>query len=364
MKHLELLKLVNDNKEIVDKAYREGRIESVNSELIDSTLFVKISGSYKLNKNYLNFVDAVLQRVDYSIIFGDYEKEYKELVKNKNRFLENQNEHYKTQIMNLVETLFFKFLNRDREIQILLLRVENDTSLDIDILIQNANDILEKIDELIEANTKIGKLFRIDLKGIDSELDELLSSISVDILKYIQNIDTYIKQISLFIIQTKNRRIQNKKITKLANLILEEKTVSLDEYLLIHKKHLHHTITKNQRNRIVTYASDRDMYKISKAVKVVLDGFEVKKQIKTSTIKPQAKQKLDIINIENILQDLSEGGCEDIFVFIHNHKELEMHSDYKLKEEAFKLFLQITTHEKLSFTNEFNEFGIKVAKWE
>ena len=364
MKHLELLKLVNDNKEVIDKAYREGRLDSVKEELSDSTLFVKISSVYKLNKNYLNFVDSVLQRVDYSIIFGDYEKEYKELVKNKNRFLENNNEHYKTQLIELIESLFFKFLNRDREIQVLLLRVENDTSLDIDILIQNANDILEKIDELIEANTKIGKLFRTDLKNIDDEIDILLSSISVDILKYIQNIDTYIKQISLFLIQTKNRRLQNKKLTKLANQILEEKTLELDDYLDLHKKHLFHTIAKNQRNKIVTYPSDRDIYKLNKAVKVVLDGFEVKKKIKTSLIKPQQKQKLDIINIDNIIKDLSDTTCDDIFIFIHNHKELHMYQDFKLKEEAFKLYLQITTHEKLHFIDEFNEFGIKVAKWE
>lgn len=363
MKHLELIKLVNDNKDLIDKTYREGKVDSVKEELIDSTLFIKISGQYKLNKNYLNFVDSVLQRVDYSIIFGDYEKEYKELVKNKNRYLENKNEHYRSQILNLVETLFFKFLNRDREIQILLLRVENDTSLDIDILIQHANDILEKIDELIEANTKIGQLFRSDLKGIDDELDELLSSISVDVLKYIENIDAYIKQISLFLIQTKNRRMQNKKLSKLSNLILDEKTQALDEYLHLHKKNLFHTVMRNQRNRLVTYPSDRDVYKISKAVKVVLDGFEVKKSIKTSTIKPQQKQKLDIINIENILGDLNESRCDDIFVYIMNHNELSMYEDFKLKEEAFKLFLQITTHEKLSFTSQFNEFGIKVAKW-
>ena len=120
---------------------------------------------------------------------------------------------------------------------------------------------------------------------------------------------------------------------------------------------------RNQRNRLVTYPSDRDVYKISKAVKVVLDGFEVKKSIKTSTIKPQQKQKLDIINIENILGDLNESRCDDIFVYIMNHNELSMYEDFKLKEEAFKLFLQITTHEKLSFTSQFNEFGIKVAKW-
>ncbi len=364
MKHLELLKLVNDNRDVIDKAYRDGRIDSVKEELSESTLFVKISSTYKLNKNYLNFVDSVLQRVDYSIIFGDYTKEYKELVKNKNRFLENKNQHYKTQIIELIENLFFKFLNRDREIQVLLLRVENDTSLDIDILIQNANDILEKIDELIEANTKIGQLFRVDLKDLDDEIDALLSSISVDILRYIQNIDAYIKQISLFLIQTKNRRLQNKKLTKLANLILEEKTSTLDEYLELHKKHLFHTIAKNQRNKVVTYPSDRDIYKLNKAVKILLDGFEVKKKIKTSLMKPQQTQKLDIINIDNILKDLDDTGCGDIFMFIHSHKELENYQDFRLKEEAFKLYLQVTTHEKLSFTNEFNDFGIKVAKWE
>ena len=364
MKHLELLKLVHDNKELIDKAYRDGRIDSVKEELSDSSLFVKISGTYKLNKNYLNFVDSVLQRVDYSIIFGDYEKEYKELVKNKNRFLENKNEHYKNQLIELIESLFFKFLNRDREIQVLLLRVENDTSLDIDILIQNANDILEKIDELIEANTKIGELFREDLRGIDAQLDTLLSSISVDILRYIQNIDAYIKQISAFLIQTKNRRLQNKKLSKLANQILDEKTQELDEYLMLHKKHLYHTIARNQRHRVVTYPSDRDIYKINKAVKVILDGFEVKKKIKSSTIKPQKIQKLDIINIENILKDLDKSSCDDIFVYIHNHNELAIYEGLKLKEEAFKLYLQITTHEKLHFQDEFNEFGIKVAKWE
>ncbi|MBN2896923.1 MAG: hypothetical protein JXK05_13645, partial [Campylobacterales bacterium] len=76
MRHSELLKLLYAHKESIDRAYREGSLEHVSSELIESTLFVKINQRYKLNKNYINFADSVLQRVDYSIIFGNYEHEY------------------------------------------------------------------------------------------------------------------------------------------------------------------------------------------------------------------------------------------------------------------------------------------------
>ena len=363
MKHIDLVKLVYENRELIDKAYKQDVVENVSEELVESTLFVKISGSYKLNKNYLNFVNSVLQRVDYSIIFGDYEKEYKELVKNKNRYIESNNEYYKNQIINLIETLYFKFFNRDREIQVLLLRIENEISLDIDILVENANDILQKIDELIVANTKIGHLFREDLRGIDSDIDEYLSNISVNILKYIENIDIYIKRINFFIIQTKKRRLQNKNIIKLSNLILEEKTAPLEEFLMHHKNSLFHTVSKNQRAKINTFADDKDMAKISRELKSVLGDYDVKKPVRNSIIKPQAKQKLDIINIENILKDL-ESGCSDIFEFIITHKELKKYEGEVKKEEAFKLFLQISTDKRLKFKESFNNFGVKVAKWE
>ena len=92
MKHIDLLKLLDRNAEIIDRAYRGESIQSVEAELLDATLFLKINKRYKLNKNYFNFADSILQRVDYSIIFGDYEKEYKELVKLKKRYLKHSTE--------------------------------------------------------------------------------------------------------------------------------------------------------------------------------------------------------------------------------------------------------------------------------
>ncbi|MBU1658749.1 hypothetical protein KKG72_06825 [bacterium] len=363
MKHIELLKLVHENRELIDRAYRQEFIQNVEPELVDSTFFVKINDRYKLNKNYLNFVDSVLQRVDYSIIFGDYEREYKELVKNKKRYQESANEFYKSTIISLIENLYFKFYNRDREIQILLLRLENDTSLDIDILILNAGDILEKVDELITANEKIGAFFREGLRGLDTTIDELLQSISVNILKYIQNIDTYIKQINQFIVQTKKRRLQNKQILQLSNRIMDEDVSALEEHLRLHSKKLYHTINKSQKNKIHIFADDKDVTKLAKELKAIFADLDIKKPAKESSIKPQAKEKLDIIDMERILRDLEDKKSEDIFVFVKSHSALEKYKEKELINEAFKLYLQIITDEKVLFEKNFNAYGIKVAKW-
>lgn len=363
MKHIDLIKIVHSNREIIDKGYKQGYVENVSQELLDSTLFVKMSSKYKLNKNYLNFADSVLQRVDYSIIFGDYEKEYKELVKNKNRYIESPNEFYKKNIITLIENLYFKFYNRDREIQILLLRLENDTSLDIDVLIENAGDILEKVDELIIANEKIGTFFREDLRGVDEAIDILLQSISVDILKFIENIDGYIKQINQFIVQTKKRRMQNKQIIKLSNMILDEDTNYLEEHLTHNYKTLYHTVNKSQKNRVHIFADDKDIAKLAKELKSLLSDMDVKKPIKNSAIKPQAKEKLEIVDLDKLIKDLDTSKSEDIFLFIMLHPKLAKYKDRELINESFKLYLQIITEEDVVFEKSFNEYGIKVAKW-
>lgn len=363
MKHIELLKLLHDNRDSIDRAYRHDYVLNVSQELLDSTLFVKINERYKLNKNYLNFVDSVLQRIDYSIIFGDYEKEYKELVKNKKRYQESSSEFHKNAILKLIEDLYQKFTNRDREIEILLLRLENDTSLDIDILLQNAGDILEKISELISANEKIGSFFRGDLRGVDEAIDTLLQSISVDILKYIQNIDSYIKEINQFIVQTKKRRFLNKQIIKLSNMILDEDATKVDEYLTLHHKTLYHTIQKSQKNRIYAFVDDKEIVRLKKELKILLSTLEISKPLKSSTIKPQTKEKLEIIDIDKILTELESKKSDDIFLFLKSHTELSKYRDSELINEAFKLYLQIITDERVVFERDFNNYGIKVAKW-
>ena len=364
MKHSELLKLIHDNREFIDRVYKQNYIQNVPQELIDSTLFVKIHDKYKLNKNYLNFVDSVLQRIDYSIIFGDYEKEYKELVKNKKRYLESEDEFYINRIISLIENLYIKFYNRDREIQILLLRLENDTSLEIDKLLEQADDTLEKIDELIDANEKIGDFFRKGLRGVHGEIDTLLQSISVGMLKFIEKIDDYISEFNQFIIQTKKRRILNKKIIKLSNMILDEQVNDLDEYLTLHYKSLYFTLPKSQKNKIQTFVQDEDISKIKKELLQYLSHVEIKKPIKRSIIKEQKHEKLKIVNIDKIMKELEKQKSEDIFLYLLSHHEFSKYEKSELISEAFKAYLQIITDTRVVFGDNFNEFDIKVAKWQ
>lgn len=367
MKHIDLIKLMYDYREIIDKAYKDGYVESVDERLASSALFIKVGDKYKLNKNYINFTDSILQRVDYNIIFGDYEKEYNELVKNRDRYLQSSNEHYKKAIIALIEDLYLKFHKRDTEIQTLLIRLENDTSLDIDLLIEKANDILEKIDQLIVANERIGYYFRKELRNIDDEIDSLLQSISINILVFIENIDDYIKELNRFIIQTQKRRLQNKKMIELSNLIVDENVSLLDEYLSLNTPSFYHTINKSQRNKIHVFAADKDINRISKELKKILEDINLKKPVKDSTIKKQENQKIDLVNVSSIVNDLKEKKSDDIYMFIKSHDELvSYYTGQELKEESFKVFLQVTMYKNAVFDTKnqnFNDDNIRVAKW-
>jgi hypothetical protein len=363
MKHLELIELITTNATLIDRAYRQEHIGSVEQELVDATLFIKINERYKLNKNYLNFVDSVLQRIDFSIIFGDYEKEYKELVKFKKRYLKTPNSYYRNTIERLIENLYEKFYNRDREIQLLLLRLENETSFEIDVLLENARDILEKIYELIDANEKVGHFFRKDLRGLDENIDLLLQSIGQNILHYIQNIDEYIEQINRFIVQTQKRRMQNRQLMQLSSMILDEDTSKIDEYLQLSVKKSYFTQQRSQKNKIVIYPDDRDIVKLKKELKNILQNIDIKPMKKEGSIRNQAKEKLDIVNIETIIDELKSLKSEDLFISIIEHKELSRFKDSELIEEAFKIYLYLTTKDEIRFENRFNNYHIKVAKW-
>ncbi len=132
MKHIELIELIYKNRDVIDSVYRGEKIFTINRVLEDTTLFIKFGEEYKLNRNYINFINSILQRVDYDIIFGNYENEYKELVKSRDRFIKTKKDFYKISILRLIEDLYYKFSNRDREIRLLLLQLENDKVLDID----------------------------------------------------------------------------------------------------------------------------------------------------------------------------------------------------------------------------------------
>ncbi|MBN2896480.1 MAG: hypothetical protein JXK05_11400, partial [Campylobacterales bacterium] len=288
---------------------------------------------------------------------------YKELVKTKKRYLETKDIYYITVILSLVENLYFKLHNRDREIKVLLLRLQNDTSLNIDILIESAADILEKVSELIGANKQIGLFFREDLRGVAESIDTLLQSISISILGYIENVDQYIHELNLFLVQTKKRRLQNKQFMQLSNQILTEETQALDEHLIHHAKHLYYTIAPSQKNRVAFLPEERDIAKFSKELHALLCEINVSKPIKNSPIKHQETEKLEIIDLQQITDDLRQNKCEDLFLFIYHHPQLQRYQAQSLLEEAFKIYMQMLTCKEVVFRPSFNQYGIKVAQW-
>jgi hypothetical protein len=84
---------------------------------------------------------------------------------------------------------------------------------------------------------------------------------------------------------------------------------------------------------------------------------------KDSNIKEQSCEKLEIIDVDKILEALKRDKSADIFLSITKHEELNAYEAQDLLEEAFKVYLHIGIKKEVLFTNEFNAYGIKVAKW-
>lgn len=347
MTHIELLTLLNKNKNTIDQAYRDGYIDSVSDELFNSTLFTKTSKGYELNRSYINFVNTILDRVDYSIVFGDYEKEHSLLIKSKIKYQETKKDYYKNDILNRIDEIFFKFLNRDREIKALLYKLENEVSLDIDIIIENAHSILDQIIELIDANEKISKTFR-ELKTIDKIFKEVISNLDEDFYRFIKNINIYIDTLNKFIVQTKQKRKQNRLFLKLSNDILDEKDEYLNEYLKINSPTLH--TLKYKYKKDVLFVSD-DNKKLLKAIKN-LELLKPPKKLAPNKINIPKPEKLEIIELDEILDSLKD-GCDDLYMFLID----------KVGKEAFRVYLSLLEYENIEFCEGFNQHNIRIVKW-
>ncbi|WP_457565124.1 hypothetical protein, partial [Caminibacter sp.] len=79
MRHIELLNLLCRYRKIIDEAYKHKKIISAPKELVQIGLFSKIGNFYYINEIYLNFVDTLLARADFSYVAEDFEKEIKKL---------------------------------------------------------------------------------------------------------------------------------------------------------------------------------------------------------------------------------------------------------------------------------------------
>ena len=369
MTHIELIEFLYKHRHKLDDIYKD-RAVAIDERLEDSKLITRIGEKIELSESYRNFVDVTLNRIDYATTFHTYNSELKELVKYKNRYLEEKKEHYLEEILSLLKTIFLKLDKRDQEIRTLLVKIENETSLDLDLLIEKAMDILEKIEEVNRANNEVRELFYSDFYLLHSDTKRFIEGISTAMLVFVENISIALDRLKQFIARTRKLRLQNRQLHQLATEILEEKDQKLEEVLSLNSKERYLTIYRSQKNSIKSFPDGSESSRIIRKLRKELSMVQVKKEPSNFTLSTQKEEKLNLVNIKTIEDELKVKGCEDIFEFIYQHQELgrfmqENNQNISLKEESFKIYLQfiIPFNQHIQLTKNYNSHKIRIAKW-
>jgi hypothetical protein len=342
-------------KDEIHQAYRHEEAPHGSDELIKSTLFIKVADEYQLNQTYITFVNSILDRVDYGVVFEDYEKENAKLILLRKKYMQHQKPYYKAQILKHIDDIYLRFFYRDNHIRLLLKKLEHDVSLEIEIIIEEANTILHDISELIDANDKIYKTF-VELKELDGDIKTKLTKLEIDFFRFSNNIENYISQLQRFIIQTKEKRRQNRLFMQAANDILHENDMSLDEYLLLDTSRKCYTIEYTKRKKIKSLPSFYDTTTLRKALKG-LELTKSKRATANSLIQETPPQKLPMIDIDTIVKQLQDERPDDIYSYLLSKSDI-----FESDEEVFKIYLHLLSY-SVSYGDSFNRYGIKKVAW-
>ena len=369
MTHIELIEFIYKNRFELDSLYKK-RVDRVSKDLASSRLVAKVGESVEVSSAYKNFVDITLKRIDYGIIFHTYSSELQDLLKYKIRYIEEKKPHYIDDIISLIKNIFFKLQRRDEEIRLLLVKLENENSLDLDMLLEKSMDILEKITEVNRANNEIREIFYSDTYSLDDSIGLFIDEINPQMISFISNISNALDRLNQFIARTRKLRVQNKTLFQLANNILEEKDEKLEEFLTLEPKLYYMTLKRSSRNKIHALPDGSEFSKVVRKLRLIIDDFSIKAPNTKIVIDPPDDQKLSLVNLQKIEDDLLSNGSEDMFDFIYNHNELttliaQNEEKESIKDESFKIFLQfiIPNNKNIELTNRYNEHNIRIAKW-
>ncbi len=369
MTHIELIEFIYKNRYEIDNLYKK-KVDRVSQDLSSSRLITKVGESVELSSAYKNFIDITLKRIDYGIIFHTYSSELQDLLKYKIRFIEENRPHYIDDILNIIKNIFFKLQRRDEEIRLLLVKLENENSLDLDILLEKSMDILEKITEVNRANNEIREIFYSDIYSLEPSIGLFIDEINPQMINFISNISNALDRLNQFIARTRKLRVQNKTLFQLANNILAEKDEKLEEHITLEPKLYYMTIRRSNRNKIHALPDSSELSKVVRKLRLIINDFSIKPPNKKIVIDPPKEQKLSLVNLQKIEDEFLSKGSEDIFNSIYNHDELsilieENQDKESLKDESFKIFLQfiIPNSKNIHLTNRYNEYNIRIAKW-
>ena len=131
MTHIELISLMNRHKKVIDQAYKGEIPSEIDTALFEAEIFNKIGDRVVLNEAYIQFINTMLKRVEYGVIFGKYAEELQQLVTYKKRFLETSDKTYLNRIRKGIEDVFLKFKRRDSDISVLISRIVHENTLSL-----------------------------------------------------------------------------------------------------------------------------------------------------------------------------------------------------------------------------------------
>lgn len=370
MRHIELIELIYKNRHLIDDAYRGEQVESLPSELIDdASIFQKVAKQYELSDSYVQFANAMLKRVDANYTFGDYNEEIKLLMKQKSDYLDSKEKTILIRIKELVRTLYKKIEQRDVLINARINDIVNDNELSIEIIIKDARDVDERIAELIQAHIENLKILGKELRGLDEELDDMLIDIGLDMLPFTDNIHTYNKRLSDFILRTEKRKQQNKKLSSLSNKIFKEQDYELKSLLVSNHQLYHHTLRERKTGNIKSLPSPTELKK-SSFIDLLSKNLQIEKTRRKAIItKPYVASEtieLKAVRIELIQEDISREKPQDVYSYILRHPELHKFKEDDLDRSfAFKTYLTIVQNNRASilFETNFNDNNVRIAKW-
>ena len=369
MTHIELIEFIYTHREVLDDIYKNKK-STVSKTLEESRLLIKVGENIQLSESYQTFIDTTLNRINYAVVFNTYHAEIKELLLQKSRYLDEKKEYYLLEILALLKAIYLKLHTRNQEIRTLLIKIENETSLDLDLLIEKAMDILEKIKEINQANNKVQEVFYDEIYELHPKTKKFIDEISFNMLAFIENISTSLENLEYFIARTKKLRLQNKKLHQLSTEILEEKDQELEELLSLNPKEHYLTFNRSQKNSIKSFPDGSENSKVIRKLRRYLYEVKVEKEPQQFSIKPQKEEKLKLVNIKVIEDELKKHGSDDIFNFIYEHQELKnfikiSNNERSLKEESFKIYLQFVVphNPKIKITQHYNTHAIRIAQW-
>jgi len=369
MTHIELISLMNRHKKVIDQAYKGEIASGIDTALFEAEIFNKIGDRIVLNEAYIQFINTMLKRVEYGVIFGKYAEELQQIVTYKKRFLETSDKTYLNRIRKGIEDVFLKFKRRDSDISVLISRIVHENALSLEVILDDAEHILLQMQELSSASTQTYDIFSKEIVGLTKEIDDLIIDVKIDIQRYSDNLHKYIHRLNGFILRTKQRKEQNNKIAALAQKIMADDATELEALLRSDHEALHHTFGNTKKYKIKTLPSQRDIdndrFSVILRQIFILEPHKVLKSPQTTYKRQEVEDKV-VLNYQKLIDDIRRDMPEDLFEFILNHNEIEKFDALQIKRsEAFKAFLMtVSEHrEHTKIDDGFGSHHIRRVTW-